>query len=189
MKLIRRALLIAMLLPACAIAGTPSSDSPDVSLPDLQGQQHRLAEYHGKVTVVNFWATWCGPCKHEMPLFTDAVKHYGSDRIQVVAISLDDSTTQGKIPTFAEKEKMPFPILLGNTEAMQKLGLGEAVPATAFLDPNGNVIARILGEVSKSELKARLDWMLGGETGKEPPATINNLNKKHDDGPSIPMMH
>jgi hypothetical protein len=64
---------------------------------------------------------------------------------------------------------------------MQKLGLGEGLPATAFLDANGQVIARILGEVSKSELKARLDWMLGLKSGEAPPAMVNNLNKKRDE--------
>lgn len=116
----------------------------------------------------------------------DAVKRYGEDRVQVIAVSLDDETTRSKIPAFAEKQKMQFPILLGNTDAMQKLGLGEAVPATAFLDADGHVIARILGEVSKSELKARLDWMLGGKNGEAPPEFVNNLNKKPE--PEITIM-
>lgn len=188
MNRVRVALLLAILIPAGAFAGAPTGDRPDLSLPDLQGQQHSLADYHGKVTVVNFWATWCGPCKHEMPLFADAIKHYGAERVQVVAVSLDDQTTRAKIPAFADKEKMAFPILLGSTEAMQKLGLGEAVPATAILDSDGHVVARILGEVSKSELKAELDWMTGSRSGKQPPALINNLNKKSDNM-SVPMMH
>jgi len=188
MNWIRFTLLSAVLLPACAIAGNPTATQADLSLPDLQGQQRNLAEYRGKILVVNFWATWCVPCKHEMPLFVDAEKHYGEDRVQVVAISLDDQSTRDKIPGFAEKQKMSFPILLGNTEAMQKLGLGEAVPATVFIDDHGQIVAKILGEVSKSELKARLDWMmLGSKSGKEPPALINNLNKKRDE-PMIPMM-
>jgi peroxiredoxin len=138
-------------------------------------------DYHGKVVIVNFWATWCGPCKHEMPLFVEAAKRYGEDRVQVIAVSLDDDSTRSKIPEFAGKQKMSFPILLGNAEVMQKLGLGEGLPATAFLDANGQVIARILGEVSKSELKARLDWMLGLKSGEAPPAMVNNLNKKRDE--------
>lgn len=181
-------LLLALLLTVCASAGSPDAAQTDVSFPDTQGQQHSLADYHGKVLVVNFWATWCGPCKHEMPLFGDAVKHYGNDHLQVVAVSLDDKTTQDKIPAFASKEKMSFPILLGDTEAMKKLGLGEALPSTLFIDGNGQIVARVLGEVSKSELQERLDYLLG-KTQKEPPALVNNVNKKKEDAPAVPMMH
>ena len=187
MNRIRLVLWLAMLLPLSAVAGGPSSEQVALSLPDLQGQQHSLADYRGKIVVVNFWATWCVPCKHEMPLFSDAAKHYGSDHLQVVAVSLDDETTRGKIPGFADQQKMSFPILLGNTDEMKKLGLGEALPATLFVDSDGHVAAKVLGEISKSELKARLDWMTEGK-GKEPPALINNLNKKSDQ-PMVPMMH
>jgi thiol-disulfide isomerase/thioredoxin len=183
---LRLVLLLSLWLPVAAPAETPTAHMAELSLPDLQGQQHSLTEYRGKVLVVNFWATWCGPCRHEMPLFSDAVKHYGADHVQMVAISLDDETTRAKIPDFAEKQKMAFPILLGSTDAMQKLGLGEGVPATAFIDSDGHVVAKILGELSKSELKARLDFMLG-QSGKEPPAVINNLGKKKDD-PMVPVM-
>jgi thiol-disulfide isomerase/thioredoxin len=186
MNRLRFAFLLTLLLAASAIAETPAAQTAEVSLPDLQGQPHSLSSYQGKVLVVNFWATWCGPCRHEMPLFADALKHYGADRVQVVAISLDDETTRGKIPDFAEKQKMSFPILLGKTDDMQKLGLGEGVPATLFINSDGQIVARILGELSKSELKARLDWMLG-QGGKEPPALINNLNKKRDE-PMVPVM-
>jgi len=186
MHRIRLVLAISLLLGAALLAETPTTQQAQLSLPDLQGQQHNLADYHGKILVVNFWATWCVPCKHEMPLFADAVKHYGADHVQVVAISLDDETTRSKIPTFAEKENMSFPILLGSTDAMKTLGLGEAVPATAFVDSEGRIVAKILGEVSKSELKARLDWMLKSSS-KEPPALINNLGKKSNQ-PMVPMM-
>jgi hypothetical protein len=123
-----------------------------------------------------------------MPLFADAAKKYG-DRVQMLAVSLDDNSTRDKIPGFAEKQKMSFPILLGDTAAMQKLGLGEGVPATAFVDADGKIVARVLGEVTKEELKERLEWLLAGKSGKEPAELVNNLNKKRDDAMSVPAMH
>jgi thiol-disulfide isomerase/thioredoxin len=187
MRSLRFAVLAVLLSQLCAFAGTPAGAQSDFSLPDLQQQQHSLAEYKGKIVVVNFWATWCVPCKHEMPLFVDAVKHYG-DRVQVVAVSLDDASTRAKIPAFSEKQKMTFPVLLGNTTTMQTLGLGEAVPATVFLDASGKVIFRVLGEVSKSELRARLDFLLGLKSGDTPPELVNNLNKKREED-LTPLMH
>jgi thiol-disulfide isomerase/thioredoxin len=169
-------------------AENPGDTQADLSFADLQGKQHSLAEYHGKILVVNFWATWCGPCKHEMPLFADAAKKYGQDHLQVVAVSLDDESTRSKIPGFAEKEKMSFPILLGNMDALKTLATSEALPATLFVDAEGNVVARVLGEISKSELKERLDWLLAGKSGKAPAELLNNVNKKKDEV-GVPMMH
>lgn len=185
--MIRSITVAVLLFSSFAAAGSPSNEPVNLSLADLQGQQHSLSDYRGKVLVVNFWATWCGPCKHEMPLFSDALKRYGSDRVQMVAVSLDDESTRNKISTFAEKEKMTFPILLGTTETMQKLGLGEALPATIFFDPDGRVIARVLGEINKSELKARLEYLLG-QSSKQPPELVNNLGKKSEQD-ITPVMH
>ncbi len=187
MNSLRSVLLVVLLSPLCAFAGTPAEAPADLSLPDLHQQQHSLAEYKGRIVVVDFWATWCVPCKHEMPLFVDAAKHYG-DRIQVVAISMDDAASRAKIPAFTDKQRMNFPVLLGDSKALQQLGLGEAVPATAFLDANGRVIFKILGEVSKSELRARLDSLLGLKTGDAPPELVNNLNKKRAEE-LTPLMH
>jgi thiol-disulfide isomerase/thioredoxin len=184
-----RLVFLAPLIALGALAATPAPDHADVTLANLQGQQKRFADYRGKVLVVNFWATWCVPCQHEMPLFMDAQKKYGDDRIQVVAVSVDDATTREKIPGFVEKRKLSLPVLIGGTETMQKLGLGEAVPATAFIDKDGKIVARILGEVSKSELKRQLEWMLGSKSGEPPPELINNLNKKRDSEMSVPGLH
>jgi len=188
MNRIYRTLLVLM-VTVCVMAETPAVSPMDVKLADLQGQPHSLAEYRGRILVVNFWATWCGPCKHEMPLFVDAEKKYGDERVQVIAVSLDDASTQGKIPGFAEKEKMAFPILLGDMDTLKKLGLGEGLPATAFVDRDGRMVARVLGEISKSELKQRVEWLLNGEKGQAPAEVVNNLNKKRADDVSVPMMH
>lgn len=161
----------------------PSSVSPSqLELKDTQGTVHRIDEYRGKVVVVNFWATWCVPCKHEMPLFVGAEKKYGADKVQVLAVSMDDEQTRGKIEDFARKEKMEFPILIGDSAALKLLTQNEAVPATVFIDKDGKVVSRVLGEISKDELKARVEWMLGLKGGNPPAELVNNLNKKQDEG-------
>jgi len=145
---------------------------------DTNGQEHKLSEYQGKVVVLNFWATWCVPCQHEMPMLAAAQKHYGDRGIVVIGASVDDEKTREKVGPFATKYKINFPLMLNaNTENMKALGLGETIPATAFVDKDGRVASRVLGELSRSDLNHRIEWMLGNRRGKEPPALVNNLGK------------
>jgi len=142
------------------------------------GQEHKLSEYQGKVVILNFWATWCVPCQHEMPLLAAAQKHYGDRGIVVIGASVDDEKTREKVGPFATKYKINFLLMLtANTENMKALGLGEIIPATAFVDKDGRVATRVLGELSKSDLNHRIEWMLGNRRGKGPPALVNNLGK------------
>jgi thiol-disulfide isomerase/thioredoxin len=134
---------------------------PQLSLKDMQGQLHNLSEYKGKVVILNFWATWCVPCKQEMPIFVDVSRKYRDRGVVVVAASLDDDTTRKYIPQFARSFKMDFPILVdARFENMQELGLGESIPSTVFLDPEGNVAGKILGQAKRKDVLHQLDALL-----------------------------
>jgi thiol-disulfide isomerase/thioredoxin len=159
-----------------------------ISLPDTHGNTQDVSKYKGKIVVLNFWATWCVPCQHEMPLLQEIQKKYEDKGVVVLGASVDDDKTQSLIQPFAEKNRIPFPLLVGaTTEQMKQLELGEAIPATAFFDADGNLAARVLGELNKSDLQNRLDWMLGKHHGKAPLAFVNGFEKKpaKDDGPSV----
>ncbi len=153
----------------------------------LDGTSVNLDAYRGKIVVLNFWATWCVPCKEEMPLLVDLKKKYG-DRINVIAVSVDETQTAMKIPDFARKYKMDFPIWRGDTKLAESFGLGEAVPATAFIDENGKIVGRVLGMLDKHDLSHRVAWMLGDRSGKEPVELVNSINKspKPSDSPPPP---
>ncbi|MBV9182489.1 MAG: TlpA family protein disulfide reductase [Acidobacteria bacterium] len=155
---------------------------------DGQGQTVRLAQYQGKVVVLNFWATWCIPCRQEMPVLAEMEHKYSQKGLAVLGASVDDEKTQPQIQTFADNHHVPFPLLRGaSSEQMQSLGLGESIPATAFFDADGQLVARVLGELNRSELEHRLEWMLGKHHGKEPAAFVNGFAKKprQDSAPSI----
>src|SRR5690242_16618382 len=138
---------LALLLLAYSLPVMAQEDYSGFSWKDLNGQSHTLADYKGKVVVLNFWATWCVPCQHEMPMFADVQKHYAEKGVQLLGASVDDDKSQPKIGPFAQKNKIPFPLLIAaNTDQMQKLGLGEAIPATVFIVQNGKISARVLGE-------------------------------------------
>jgi thiol-disulfide isomerase/thioredoxin len=170
------------------ILGFNEEGAAQIALRDTHGNTQDVSRYKGKVVVLNFWATWCVPCQHEMPLLGEMQKKYEDRGVVVLGASVDDERSQPLIQPFAEKNKIPFPLLLGaTTDQMQQLQLGEAIPATAFFDADGNLVARVLGELNKSDLQNRLEWMLGKHHGKAPPAFVNGFQKKpaSDTTPSI----
>ena len=160
-----RYLAIVLLLAAAGFG--PSQ--PQLSLKDIQGQQHDLTDYRGKIVVLNFWATWCIGCKQEMPIFVDIHKKYHDRGVVVLAASVDDENTRKYIVPFAHSYKMDFPILLGaSAETMHDLGLGDALPSTVFLDADGNVVGKIMGAAKKKDALHRVEWLLGNHEGPPP---------------------
>jgi len=181
------AVRIGCILAAClamVLAGHTQGTESGLSWHDTRGNLQSVSQYKGRIVLLNFWATWCVPCQHEMPMLADVQRKYDDKGLVVLGGSVDDSTTQARIDPFAETAKISFPLLVGaTTEQMQKLQLGEAVPATAFFDADGKLVARVLGELDKHDLQHRLEWILGKHRGKEPPAFVNRLRKKSEPEP------
>ena len=143
--------------------------APALEIPDHTGQLRNLEEFRGKVVVLNFWATWCGPCAAEMPRFVETQQRYGPQGVVVLAVSLDAAETKPNIPAFVQKYKMDFPVLVDATiDHLHLFELGDGLPSTVFLDTEGRVFARILGEAKKKDIFARVDWLLGVRQGKHP---------------------
>ena len=121
-------------------------------LENITGQEHSLSSLHGKIVVLSFWATWCAPCREEMPLLVSLQKRYRVHGVQVIGASVDDESTQGEIASFSQNLKINFPIWIGATlEHMLKAsGCGSVLPATAVLDRDGQIVGRIIGMGYKS---------------------------------------
>jgi thiol-disulfide isomerase/thioredoxin len=165
-------------LAALASALAVCADAPkaDLTLHNGDGQKVRLRDLRGKPVVLNFWATWCGPCNAEMPVLVEMEKQYGSKGVAFIGASLDDAKTKAKIPAFVAEHKVSFPIWYGATgDDLDKLKLGNAAPATAFLDAEGHIVARILGQARSDEVKERLDWLTGDRSGPAPQALVKHL--------------
>ena len=149
-------LTLVLLLTSAA----PGPSVPQLSLKDVHGNTHTLVDYRGKIVVLNFWATWCVPCKQEMPIFVDINKKYRDRGVAVIAASLDDDSTRKYIASFASTFKMDFPILVdANSDIMHELGLGESIPSTIFLDAEGNVVGKILGQARRKDVFRRVEWL------------------------------
>jgi thiol-disulfide isomerase/thioredoxin len=141
----------------------------------LNGSIHTLAELNGHPAVVNLWATWCGPCREEMPRLQKLASIYTGKGVAFVAISLDTNETQGKIEAVVMKRNFSIPVWTGGSEkTLKDLGLGELVPSTLILDENGVAIGKIEGETRTKDVASRLDWLLSGRQGKQPSLVQKN---------------
>lgn len=139
------------------------------------GANHSLAELHGKPAVVNFWATWCGPCKEEMPRLQALADRYASKGVSFVAVSIDDRDTVGKVDSVVQQRGLRMPVWTGASDrTLEQLKLGEMVPATLILDENGAVIGKIEGEAHPGDVESRLDWLLAGRSGPAPKPVVVN---------------
>jgi hypothetical protein len=111
-----------------------------------------------------------------MPQLVEAEKQYKPQGIIFLGASLDDTKTQGKIAGFLRDQQIDFPIWLGATaDDLDRLEMGPAVPATAFLDREGHIVARVSGEIRPEEIKQRLDWLAQGQTGSAPNPRVVHL--------------
>lgn len=170
--------------PAQATAQEKQAEEPAaLTLADLSGQKQSLEAHRGRIVVLNFWATWCVPCREEMPLLVKLRKEYAARGVEVIGASADEESSQPKIAPFLKELKIAFPIWVGVTTAdMQRLDLGLALPATAILDRDGCIVFRILGPLEKESLRARLDWLLGDRTADTPPALLSTFGKHAGEG-------
>jgi thiol-disulfide isomerase/thioredoxin len=160
-----------------ALAG--SKPKPiDLTLSDLDGARVHLRDLRGRIVVFNLWATWCGPCKAELPLLVAAQRQYKDRGVAFVAASLDDAKSRPRIPEFLKQFDIQFPVWTGaSADDLTRLGLGEAAPATAFIDEEGYVAARVSGQIREFEIKERIDWLLTGKSGAGPKTFVQHLSE------------
>ncbi len=139
----------------------PVSDDAVLALKDLTGAQQSLAGYRGRVVVLNFWATWCEPCKKEMPDLSSIQNDYAALGVQVIGAAGDGAADSAKVLKFIREFKLNFPVWVGaTTDDMQRFGVGSVLPATVIIDRNGKIVRREIGIIKPAELREFLDAIL-----------------------------
>jgi peroxiredoxin len=143
-----------------AKASKERKPAPEFSLTDANGSSVTLSDYRGKVVLLNFWATWCGPCTLEIPWFIDFEQEFKSRGFEVVGISMDDEGWAAIKPYVAE-HKMNYRVLLGNDSVSQLYGGVEALPTTFIIDRDGKIASVHIGLAGKDEYLNEIQKLLG----------------------------
>jgi len=138
-------------------SGGVASGAPGFALPDVNGKTVSLSDYKGKVVILDFWATWCPPCKREIPDFIELQKSYGSKGLQVVGIALDEP---GKVQAFAQQNGMNYPVLLGTDDIAIKYGGIQGIPTTFVIDKSGKIVNKFEGFRPKSVFEEEIKKLL-----------------------------
>ena len=135
--------------------------APDFSLQDLKGKTLSLADLKGKAVILDFWATWCGPCRRGIPDLNAIYKEYKAKGAMVVGIALDDGGKEDVVKGMKKyKLAIAYPVLIGNKEVTVKYGGINAIPATFILDKEGNIAASYVGLQEKKTFTDELDKLL-----------------------------
>jgi len=126
--------------------------APDFTLTTLDGKKVKLSNYRGKAVLLNFWATWCGPCKVEIPWFIDLEKQYGPQGLVILGVAMDDDG-KATVTKFAQEMKIDYTVVLGNDDVADEYGGVEGLPTTFYVDRNGKIVKVVAGLVSHGEIE------------------------------------
>jgi thiol-disulfide isomerase/thioredoxin len=147
--------------------------APNFELKDLQGHSQKLASLRGQIVVLNFWATWCGPCQEELPRLSKIAQNYNGKNVRFIVVSIDAAKDRVKIQPALDRGDVKLETWVGaDTDTMAGFGLGDIVPGTAILDERGEIIARIMGEAREEDVRGAVDWLLNGRSGPAPAAIV-----------------
>jgi thiol-disulfide isomerase/thioredoxin len=136
-----------------------ASDLPEIQLKDLNGATVELSQFRGKPVIINFWATWCGPCRFEIPMLNELHKKYSPRGLVIVGISTDEEGASIVKP-FMKELPIEYSSLLKGKDTEEKFGGVWALPTTIFFDKNGKQVDKILGVQPREVFEQKIQQML-----------------------------
>lgn len=141
-----------------AAKGQPA---PEFALQSIEGKTVRLSDLKGKAVLVNFWATWCQPCKIEMPWFVELQKQYANEGLVVLGISVDEDASTEDLTKFAKDLGVNYPILLAKDHVEENYGGIQFLPVTIFVGRDGKIVDKVFGLKGRAEIEENIKKALG----------------------------
>ena len=132
--------------------------APDFSLPDLSGQRLNLSAYRGKVVLLDFWATWCDPCRDEIPHFIELQEKYGSRGLQIIGVSMDD--TPDPVRDFYQRFRMNYPVVMGDAKTGELYGGVLGLPVAFLVGRDGRIVAKHIGATNAAVFEKEIVGLL-----------------------------
>jgi peroxiredoxin len=164
-----RAQKLLQFVGAAALLGLTScarqKPGPDFALKDSSGQTVQLSKYHGKVVLLNFWATWCAPCKIEIPWFMEFQREYKDRNFTVLGVSMDEDGWDAVRP-YMNDHKFNYPIVIGNDDIGKLFGEIDDLPTTFLIDRDGHVARKHVGLISKNDYDEEINALMKGQVLK-----------------------
>lgn len=133
--------------------------APAFELKDVEGKTVKLSDYEGKVVLLDFWATWCPPCRKGIPDLISLKKQYG-DKVEVIGISVDRDETVGEVPGFVKEYGINYPVVYGNTDMYEAYGGIEAIPTSFVIDKEGNITSKHVGLIPVEQYQTEIEALL-----------------------------
>jgi peroxiredoxin len=139
--------------PVKLVGNVQGVPAPDFTLTSLDGREVKLSDFRGKAVLLNFWATWCPPCKVEMPWFEDLQRRYGGDGLVVIGVAMDD-TEPATIAKFASDLGVNYPVLLGTDKVSDDYGDVQYLPTTFYIGRDGTIVDKMTGLLERKDIEA-----------------------------------
>jgi thiol-disulfide isomerase/thioredoxin len=149
--------------PPPSIGHALRGPAPDFALESLNGATVHLSDFRGKVVLLNFWATWCGPCKILTPWFVDLQNQYRPEGLEIIGVALDEDASKAEIAEFADNLPVNYTVLIGNDKMAEAYGGVPAMPESFFIGRDGKMVDKIVGLKGKGELEDSIKKALAAQ--------------------------
>ncbi len=140
------------------IPSNPAEEGERFVLTDINGETRRWSEFEGNPLIINFWATWCGPCRVEMPILKELYAEYQSKGLEIISISVDQNPAPVK--PWVQQMNIPWTVTYLDMNAVKEFRLGQSIPCTIFLDKDGNEESRLTGAHPKETMRDHIEQII-----------------------------